>query len=217
MMNKKKIIRKSLIIILLIFSSVMLGSMAVSDVNVQAATKKEKKIKKEYKEFVNKNKFEKKMKKGWDNYFSDSTNIRSSYGIADIDNNGTPELIVQSIDETGWACTLLYTYNWKKKKIKNIKFPTKEETYDSLCYSYGGIQSYSKKYKCFCYKPLSNIETYATIKKGKAKSKYTVYWEHNGENWDYWVNNKKMTEKDFYKHSKSLKNIKFKSIDLNYK
>lgn len=82
---------------------------------------------------MKKRKFTKQKKKGWEEYFSYSTDIKSSYGIADIDSNGIPELIVQSIDESGWACTLVYTYDWKKKKVKNIKFPAETKKYTPIC------------------------------------------------------------------------------------
>lgn len=211
-MNKK--IKKLLVVVMIMFCTVLFAGVTVSSENAQAATNKANKIKKEYNKFVKEFKYAKQMEKGWNNYFSCSTDIRSSYGIADIDSNGIPELIVQSMDESGWACTLVYTYDWKKKKIRTIKFPTEEKTYTSICWSYGGITSYSKKYKCFPYKPLSNICIYSKIKKLKVKNKYILYRESDGNKYTYWVNNKVVSEKKYYKYSKTLKKIKFTSIDI---
>lgn len=207
--------KKLLVIIMIMFCTVLFAGVTVSSENVQAANKKVNKIKKEYKKFVKKSKYAKQMEKGWNDYFTYSTDIRSSYGIADIDSDGIPELIIQSMDESGWACTLVYTYDWKKRKIKTIKFPAGAKTYTSICWSYGGITSYSKKYKCFPYKPLSNIGTYSKIKKLKVKNKYALYREWDGNKYTYWVNNKVVSEKKYYKYSKTLKKIKFTSIDIH--
>ena len=209
MINLKKKLGKMMLLMILMFFTFMFINMIIPDVKVQAKTKRVKKIEKEYKRFVKSKKFAKKMKTGWDRYFCYSKNIETSYGIADIDSNGIPELLVQSRDETYWACTLVYTYNWKKKRIRNVKFK------DSICWSYGGISRYSPKYKFFAYRPLSNVIIYSKINKFKEKTKYMLYSEWDGNNSKYWINNKEVSEKRYYKYSKTFKEIRYRMIDIN--
>ena len=196
--------------------AISFAGVSISITEVSAATKKQKKITKEYKKFIKKKKYKKHIKE-WNRYFGNSGMEGLSYAIADIDNNKIPELLIQATGklDKDWACTAIYTYDWKKKKIKRV---VAGETFDGkkdyIFWSLYGITSYSPKYKAFLQQTERGFVSYTTIKKNMAKSKHMLWrdWDPVKESYTYYDKNKKISEKKFLKYGKSLKRIKYVRI-----
>jgi len=132
------------------------------------------------------------------------------YAILDIDQNGIPELIIDSSD-TDWSTDLIYSYDTATDKVVFI---------DSI-YHYSGLR-YSMKYKAIEYQPsrpdkLSGSSSFDTLDSNKLITLFSINMNGTSGNSIYslWQNDKETVlsenEKDTY--FSELNQIDFQKIN----
>lgn len=217
MLNIVKSIRKSLIIILLFFCSAMLVNVTLPAVNVQAATKKEKKIKKritkKYVKFLKKKKFKKNVDNWTGGYYEGEEGIR--YAIIDIEKDGTPELVVSA--GMDFSYSMVFTH--KNKKIKKIKmYDNYNNKYTTKpAYNYY-VFRYSPKYRCLVSygETRSNLYygglEFYKIKKGKFVNYFLLSREY-----DFNKYGEPNDDPNYNTHTIYRKTVKGKTKIISYK
>lgn len=197
-----KIIRKSLIIILLIFSSVMIMNVVTPGATVQAATKKSKAIT-EYKKFLSQNSVK---------YDNETYNMKNcSFALAYVDKDSVPELILYNVEDTDHAVGYGKLYTYRKGKVQLVKGL---QINGSKFYYYKKTGIYLDDYSGMGYK----TKWYNKLGKGNSKTVLTISEELSDENRDgklskgYSNSKVKLTKKKFNKKLKKYVGKKKKKV-----